>query len=146
MYTKHNCCPAIRQPCFTPFIMGRLHYVMTKYEEIKLLVSEGFWFHGDLKTLSDFANIKSKVSLAMCNTEWMLLYEESCMQQPGVKRPWMHFYCLVALCFLYKQFCGFHFKSGDFKTKTRQSIVSTMEKLCSHKSPTFISVSQKKSK
>ena len=56
---------------------------MTKYEEIKSPVSEG-WFHGDLKTLSDFANIKSEVSLAVCNTEWMLLYEESCMQQPAV--------------------------------------------------------------
>lgn len=40
---------------------------MTKYEEIKSLVSEGYWFHSDLKTLSDFANIKSKVSLAMRN-------------------------------------------------------------------------------
>jgi len=59
---------------------------MTKREGTKSLVSEGCWFHGDLKTLSDLADTKSKVSSATCHTEWMLLAEESCMQQPGAKQ------------------------------------------------------------
>lgn len=54
--------------CAFPLKTRRVHYVITQYEESNHLFRKAA---GSMVTLnqSDFANVKSKVSLAMCDTE-----------------------------------------------------------------------------
>lgn len=119
-----------------PLVLARLHHVLTTAEKIKLLLR--LLLHCDLKTLAD---IKSSVSLAACNVEWMLLREER-SSQPGVK----HSEFLPPGTFSVQTVLWVSLQVRIFQTKTKLNITSPVEKLCCSKSPTFISVLQRKSK